>query len=280
MNNPLIAVPFYDDILTLADENGQPFVAMKPIVEGIGLDWKSQYVKITDKFNSVMVIITTTGSDNKKYEMICLPLRKLPAWLYSISPNKVRKEIRDKVIRYQNECDEVLWTYWTTGQVKPKNEMNFQAVNHQADIFVSADRIFRAILRTSRAAKLSLPKALLRANIIALSKTGIDILKEIDYQNEGNLIGNNADVSIAEFIEDLRAGELGDIPSPILIMKLYAHYEEYCFTNKYKPQTIQKFSNELVTYFNCITARKRWRDENNELKGPNTFIYFFDNTIN
>ncbi|MGL5303702.1 MAG: phage antirepressor N-terminal domain-containing protein, partial [Aeromonas sp.] len=50
--------------------------------------------------------------------MICLPLRKLPAWLYSIQPGKVSPDIRDKVIAYQEECDEVLWQYWTTGKAE------------------------------------------------------------------------------------------------------------------------------------------------------------------
>ncbi|RIJ70069.1 hypothetical protein D1505_25695, partial [Escherichia coli] len=30
-------------------------------------------------------------------------------WLQTISPNKVRPEIRDKVIQYQEERDNVLW---------------------------------------------------------------------------------------------------------------------------------------------------------------------------
>ncbi|ASJ24296.1 P22_AR_N domain containing protein [Laribacter hongkongensis] len=35
--------------------------------------------------------------------MVCLPLRKLPAWLYSINHNKVKPELQDKIVRYQNE---------------------------------------------------------------------------------------------------------------------------------------------------------------------------------
>ncbi|MDW2770136.1 phage antirepressor N-terminal domain-containing protein, partial [Acinetobacter baumannii] len=48
--------------------------------------------------------------------MTCLPVRKLAAWLYSIHANKVRPELRETVIMYQNECDDVLWDYWTKGQ--------------------------------------------------------------------------------------------------------------------------------------------------------------------
>lgn len=111
----LASVPFYQDNLVLINQNNEPFVAMRPIVVQMGLDWGTQYRKIEEKFNSTIVIMTTVGEDGKMREMICLPLRKLPAWLYSISPNKVAPEIKDKVIQYQEECDDVLWQYWTKG---------------------------------------------------------------------------------------------------------------------------------------------------------------------
>ncbi len=61
-----------------------------------------------------ITIPTKGGTQN----MICLALRKLAAWLNTISPNKVKPEIRDKVIQYQEECDDVLYEYWTKGEVK------------------------------------------------------------------------------------------------------------------------------------------------------------------
>lgn len=118
MHNQIIPVSFHGDTLALVDHEGDPFVAMKPMTENMGLDWKGQYDKITEKFGSVMEIIPTTGGDGKQYEMICLPLRKLPAWLYSINPNKVKPELREKIVRYQDECDDVLWKYWTQGYVE------------------------------------------------------------------------------------------------------------------------------------------------------------------
>ena len=47
--------------------------------------------------------------------MLCLPLRKLNGWLFSINPSKVRADIRDKLIAYQEECFTVLHDYWTKG---------------------------------------------------------------------------------------------------------------------------------------------------------------------
>lgn len=49
--------------------------------------------------------------------MLCIPLKKLNGWLFSINPEKVRADIRDKLIKYQEECFTVLHDYWTKGQV-------------------------------------------------------------------------------------------------------------------------------------------------------------------
>lgn len=116
-----MTVPFHNAELYLVEFNGQPYTPMKPIVDGMGLDWKSQFVKLKERFNSTMVEITTVANDGKSRLMICLPVRKLAAWLYSIHANKVKPELRDTVIKYQEECDDVLWDYWTKGKaVKPR----------------------------------------------------------------------------------------------------------------------------------------------------------------
>lgn len=117
-----ITVPFHNNELIVVDFNNQPYTPMRPIVEGMGLAWQAQYDKLKQRFNSVIMEIMTTGKDGKSYNMICLPLKKLFGWLMTISPNKVKPEIRDSVIMYQNECDDVLWDYWTKGQaVNPRS---------------------------------------------------------------------------------------------------------------------------------------------------------------
>ncbi|MDE3738589.1 phage antirepressor N-terminal domain-containing protein [Pseudomonas resinovorans] len=114
----LIPVPFYEDTVVLVGQDNEPFVAMKPIVTNMGLVWAAQYVKLMERFSSTISEIETVADDGKMRSMTCMPLRKLPAWLYSISPNKVKPELRDKIIRYQEECDDALWAYWTQGSAQ------------------------------------------------------------------------------------------------------------------------------------------------------------------
>ncbi|MCU4413249.1 phage antirepressor N-terminal domain-containing protein [Acinetobacter sp. WU_MDCI_Axc73] len=115
-----ITVPFHSAELYLVEHEGQPYTPMKPIVEGMGLDWASQFVKLKQRFAKGIVEITIPSKGGLQ-TMICLMLRKLPAWLYSIQSGKVKPELRDTVIMYQNECDDVLWDYWTKGKaVNPR----------------------------------------------------------------------------------------------------------------------------------------------------------------
>ncbi|EPG7606239.1 phage antirepressor N-terminal domain-containing protein [Acinetobacter baumannii] len=143
-----INVPSHSADLVIIEFNNQPFTAMRPIVEGMGLTWQSQYEKLKQRFSSVITEIVTTGKDGKQYNMVCLPVRKLFGWLMTISPNKVNPEIRDTVIMYQQECDDVLWEYWTKGQainqrltISPEQQ---NALHEIVDRRAGRDRSLRA----------------------------------------------------------------------------------------------------------------------------------------
>ncbi len=115
-----MTVPFHNAELYIVEYEGQPFTPMKPIVEGMGLDWASQFTKLKQRFAKGIVEITIPSKGGLQ-TMLCLLLRKLPAWLYSIHANKIKPELRDTVIKYQEECDDVLWDYWTKGKaVNPR----------------------------------------------------------------------------------------------------------------------------------------------------------------
>lgn len=124
-----ITVPFHGSALYVVNHNGEPYTPMKPIVKGMGLDWKSQRTKIKQRFakGGVEITIPTAGGPQR---MLCLSLRKLAGWLQTISPNKVKPEIREKVILYQNECDDVLYDYWTKGlAVNPRKASVMEELN-------------------------------------------------------------------------------------------------------------------------------------------------------
>lgn len=128
------AINFHGTDLYLTEHNGEPYTPMKPIVEGMGLDWKSQHRKLTDNKERWGMVILTIPTAGEQQAALCMPVRKLPAFFASISVNKVRTELRPIIRLYQNECDDVLWKYWT-GQQVPKRgskKSTLPAPSHQA----------------------------------------------------------------------------------------------------------------------------------------------------
>ncbi len=111
-------VPFNGQQILTAVAAGVTYVAMRQIVENIGIDWTGQSVKLRkmkDKFNCRD--ISMVAADGKLRKLLCIPLKKLNGWLFSINPEKVRADIRDKLIQCQEECFSVLHDYWTKGHV-------------------------------------------------------------------------------------------------------------------------------------------------------------------
>lgn len=110
-------IPFRHAELLLVDNSGEPFVPMKPVVEGMGLTWQAQHRKLmTGRFAPTITEMVIVAGDGKQREMTCLPLRKLAGWLMSIHPAKAREELRAGIIAYQNECDDALWSFWNEGK--------------------------------------------------------------------------------------------------------------------------------------------------------------------
>jgi hypothetical protein len=97
---------------------GEPFVPMKPVVEGMGLTWQGQHEKLNQNPERWGVRVTLIPSEGGQQQALCMPLRKLPGWLMTIQPSRLKEEIRETVIAYQNECDDVLWEYWTKGKAE------------------------------------------------------------------------------------------------------------------------------------------------------------------
>ncbi|MGM1178792.1 phage antirepressor N-terminal domain-containing protein [Serratia marcescens] len=116
------SVQFHGQPIITAMAAGVAYVAMRPIVENIGIDWASQFVKLKNQGEKFGCCDITTPSKGGIQKMLCIPLKKLNGWLFSINPSKVRADIRDKLIAYQEECFTVLHDYWTKGVAVRKPE--------------------------------------------------------------------------------------------------------------------------------------------------------------
>jgi hypothetical protein len=119
MKIQIIEVPFRSDVINAIEVDGVVYVAMRCVVENLGMAWGTQQQKLerqSDKFNCIHM--NTVAADGKRRDLLCIPLRKLNGWLFSINPNKVRADIRDGLIAYQEECFSALHDYFTKGVAK------------------------------------------------------------------------------------------------------------------------------------------------------------------
>lgn len=117
ISSQVVEIDFHGDKIQTFMHNGEPWVAMRRVVENMRMDWARQFKKLNDqkeKFNCCLM--STVGSDGKWREMLSMPVQKLPLWMASINPNKIKdEEKRATIIRYQEESAIALHGYWTKG---------------------------------------------------------------------------------------------------------------------------------------------------------------------
>lgn len=95
-------------------ENGQHYVAIRPICQILGIDDKSQRNRIKSDaiLSSTEVVLTSVGADGKQREMVCIPVRYVFGWLFSIDETKAAPEAKDALIRYRRECYDALYDHF------------------------------------------------------------------------------------------------------------------------------------------------------------------------
>ncbi|GBC62504.1 hypothetical protein DENIS_3476 [Desulfonema ishimotonii] len=108
-------IDFHGQQLITAEKDGIHYVAMKPIVDGMGLDWSNQLKIIKkDPVLSKGVVNLTIPSGRGIQDTTCLNLRFLNGWLFRVDAGRYAGDDprRAIIIRYQEECYQVLYDHW------------------------------------------------------------------------------------------------------------------------------------------------------------------------
>jgi hypothetical protein len=108
----LVPVPFGPDMMLAAQAiDGTPWVSLRRCCESLGLDYASQYQRLTDANRcpwATVVTTTTVAGDDKPRGMILMHQDTLPMWLATISVNRILPECRGRVVAYQKDAARVL----------------------------------------------------------------------------------------------------------------------------------------------------------------------------
>lgn len=113
--------------------NSETLVPIKPICIALGVDYPTQYTKITNDeiLAPTVVLRPTVGEDGKTRDMLCLPFYYVYGWLMTINPKNVNEQSRDAIVKYKLECYEAINKHFYIKQQKQieSNEEEIQLLN-------------------------------------------------------------------------------------------------------------------------------------------------------
>jgi len=150
-------VEFYgDEIVAVRAKDGMIYVPIKPICELLGLDWSAQRQRIvrdpvlSRKTKGVGVITTPskTGVGGGLQDMLSLPLEYISGFLFGVNAGRVKDEIREKLILYQEQCYRVLSDAFFEGRLSA--DTDFEALLQSDSPAAQAYKTFQALAKLAR----------------------------------------------------------------------------------------------------------------------------------
>ncbi len=135
MNTKIITRVNNVDIVATSDEQ---LVPIRPICEALGVDFAGQRKKIQEDedLSSVVDLTPSTGADGKQYEMLCLPIRYIFGWLFTINPANVKPEAQEAVRTYRRRCYDALYNHFFGSQKRQleQNQIEITLLEELADL--------------------------------------------------------------------------------------------------------------------------------------------------
>lgn len=145
----LIHIPFHDTEILAVDLDGKPFVVLRPMVEGIGMDFRVQQRKLEGKsWASVVKMTMQLPGDTQRREHLLVDVRTALMLLATINETKVSDDARPLLVAYQAEVADVIEAYWTNGGViNPRaTESQLSELARQAQAQMSVIQLAKGII--------------------------------------------------------------------------------------------------------------------------------------
>lgn len=96
--------------------DGQPFAALRPMCEALGVAYSAQLQKLRAKAWATVSLIDMVGADGKRREMVMIDRRTMTMWLATIDENRVAESARPTIRAYQAEAADALDAYFSGGE--------------------------------------------------------------------------------------------------------------------------------------------------------------------
>jgi hypothetical protein len=99
MNNSNLKADFLGyQIDLIKDDDGNLYVPLKRMCEILGIDEKKQRREVKDAAIYPWKMLSVKGADGSHRNMLCLPLKEACFWFYTVRPNTVKPEIKEKLL--------------------------------------------------------------------------------------------------------------------------------------------------------------------------------------
>ena len=144
-------VEFYaDTIVAVRLADGSVHVPIKPICDLLGVDWGGQYRRVQRDpvLSEVIQRIDVTSIRRGAQAMICLPLDYVSGFLFGLNAERVKPELRQRVILYQKECYKVLAEAFQEGRLSA--DAVFSELLEQDTDAVQAYKLLQAMVKLAR----------------------------------------------------------------------------------------------------------------------------------
>lgn len=236
------------------EQTGEIYVSPRSICENFGIAWPGQQQKLSvnaSRWGYKTVLLVLPGDDRER-EVAIIPDRKVRTWICGINTEKVNPEIKAQLEAFQDECDAVLYDYWTKGlAVNPRHEVLYSGddLNRMADQLVkNANEL--TVHANELAAQAGLIKALV--NESNMSRDRMDKLERRVDSNESRIAAlemrrlleppESTEYINSEQIEILKAKIKASGQKPISVWKKFnKHFD----VNRYIFLPANKFSEAL-----------------------------------
>lgn len=142
----ITTIDFHGDTLFATERGGRIYVAIKPICDSMGIEWRKQRERINrDPILSKGSTMTVLPSAGGPQETTLLRLDLMNGWLFGIDESRVKdEETRQRILWYKEECYEALFQHFYSKAASNKRRRDGDAPS-QAEKASLAERRVRVL---------------------------------------------------------------------------------------------------------------------------------------
>lgn len=108
LSAPVQPFPFHDTTLDVARDNGDLWVSIRRVCEGLAIAHQPQFAKLKGRPWARVTFIVTHDTSGRRQQAAMIHLDALPMWLATIEPSRVAEAARPRLELFQIECARVL----------------------------------------------------------------------------------------------------------------------------------------------------------------------------